>query len=96
MKAQFDWDAGNFQKCQIHGVSIEEIEELFRGPVTVFDDPAHSLSEQRLKGIGKTLRKRAILVVFTIRNLGGQQLIRPISARYMHQEEIDFYEKQKP
>ena len=96
MKAHFDWDLGNRQKCQKHGVSILEIEELFRGPVTVFDDPSHSLSEQRLKGIGKMADKRGILVVFTFRNQEEQQIIRPISARYMHQEEIDFYEKQKP
>jgi uncharacterized protein len=96
MKAQFDWDVGNRHKCQKHGVSIQEIEELFRGPVTVFDDAAHSLSEQRFKGIGKTARKRNILVVFTFRNQEGLQLVRPISARYMHQEEIEFYEKQKP
>jgi uncharacterized protein len=96
MKVQFDWDVGNRQKCQKHGVSIENIEELFRGPVTVFDDPTHSLNEQRLKAIGQTAQKRNILVVFTLRNREGQQRIRPVSARYMHQEEIDFYEKQRP
>jgi uncharacterized protein len=96
MKVQFDWDVGNRQKCQKHGVSIENIEELFRGPVTVFDDPTHSLNEQRLKAIGQTAQKRNILVVFTLRNREDQQRIRPVSARYMHQEEIDFYEKQRP
>lgn len=25
----YDWDDGNYQKCQKHGVSIEEIETLF-------------------------------------------------------------------
>ena len=96
MKARFDWDNGNRLKCQKHGVSIDEIEELFHGAVMVFDDPAHSLSEQRLKGVGKTTEGRNLLVIFTLRNQEGQQLIRPVSARYMHQEEIDFYENQKP
>jgi uncharacterized protein len=95
MNAQFDWDVGNRQKCQKHGVSILEIEELFRSPITVFDDPAHSAIEQRLKAIGKTIRQRSVLVVFTLRNREGLQLIRPISARYMHQEEIDHYAEQK-
>jgi uncharacterized protein len=54
------------------------------------------LSEQRLKGIGKTAGKRGILVVFTFRNQEGLQFIRPISDRYMHQEEIDYYETEKP
>ncbi len=25
----FDWDDGNIEKCQKHGVSLEEIEALF-------------------------------------------------------------------
>jgi len=33
--AGFDWDDGNHDKCQRHGVSIVEIETLFRGyPIT--------------------------------------------------------------
>jgi len=28
------------------------------------------------------------------REIGGQTKLRPISARYMHQEEIDYYEGQ--
>jgi uncharacterized protein len=28
--AGFKWDAGNRAKCQKHGVSLEEIEDLFR------------------------------------------------------------------
>jgi uncharacterized DUF497 family protein len=27
-----EWDEGNRDKCQKHGVSIEEIEALFRDP----------------------------------------------------------------
>jgi uncharacterized DUF497 family protein len=34
--------------------------------------------------------------VFTIRERGGRRYIRPVSARYMHQEEIDSYEKDNP
>ena len=95
MKARFDWDTGNRLKCQKHGVSVAQIEALFRGPVTVFDDPSHSLSEQRLKGIGKTSLGRSVLVVFTLRGDDGPALIRPISARFMHEKEIEFYAKQK-
>lgn len=33
----FDWDAGNRDKCQKHGVSIPEIERLFTDDLlTVF------------------------------------------------------------
>ena len=94
MPKKFDWDAGNSEKCGKHGVTLSDIEALFRGPVTVFDDPAHSLSEQRLKGIGQTLAGRRLLVVFTLRDQNGQQPLRPISARYMHKKEVQKYERQ--
>jgi uncharacterized protein len=37
-----------------------------------------------------------IFLVFTIRQKGGQRLIRPISTRYMHAKEIAWYEKENP
>ena len=95
MKSRFDWDRGNLEKCQKHRVAIDEIESLFHGDVTVFDDHTHSLSEQRLKGIGKTSSGRSLLVVFTTRVREGNRLIRPLSARFMHAKEIEFYAKQK-
>jgi uncharacterized DUF497 family protein len=32
--------------------------------------------------------------VFTLRRKGDKQMIRPISARYMHKKEIESYEKE--
>jgi uncharacterized DUF497 family protein len=52
--AGFDWDLGNRAKCAKHGVTVAEIEGLFRGPVSVFPDPAHSTTEERFKAIGRT------------------------------------------
>jgi uncharacterized protein len=37
-----------------------------------------------------------VFIVFTIRRKGDELLIRPISARYMHQKEIEAYEKENP
>jgi uncharacterized DUF497 family protein len=88
----FDWDHGNRQKCQKHGVSIAGIEGAFRGPIAVFPDPEHSAAEERFKAIGQTSAGRAILVVFTIRQHLGKRLIRPLSARYMHLKEVEYYE----
>src|SRR5271170_2071366 len=34
----FDWDEGNRAKCQKHGVSVAEIEGLFRRPVVILPD----------------------------------------------------------
>jgi uncharacterized DUF497 family protein len=92
----FDWDAGNRAKCSKHGVSVAEIEQLFDGPLMVRPDIAHSRDEERFQAIGKGKRGRSIFLVFTFRTLDGQRLIRPISARYMHRKEIEYYEKENP
>jgi uncharacterized DUF497 family protein len=88
-----EWDDGNFSKCQKHGVSIEEIEEVLHNPsVGIEPDIAHSTDEDRLWAIGRTAEGRGVFVVF-VRKLRFDGLwLRPISARYMHQKEIDYYE----
>lgn len=92
----FDWDIGNRVKCQKHGVSIDEIEGLFTRPIMILPDTVHSAAEERLWAIGRTEASRYVFLVFTVRERGGQGLIRPISARYMHRKEIDGYEKENP
>ena len=54
----------------------------------------HSIEEERFIGIGRTDEGRGVLIVFTLRTRGEAVLIRPISARYMHKKEIDYYEKE--
>ena len=88
----FQWDKGNRAKCQKHGLAIETIEELFSSGVIILPDGGHSLNEKRYRAIGKDFERRPVFVVFTIR---GDEL-RPISARYMHQKEVEAYEKDYP
>ncbi len=57
----FDWDVGNLAKCQKHGVSIGEIEEIFRGDSLVAPDVSHSKAEQRLIAVGRNAEGRPIL-----------------------------------
>lgn len=92
--AGFDWDGGNRAKCRKHGLSLAEIESLFRRSIAVFPDPAHSRAEARFKAIGATDAGRRVLIVFTLRTRNGETLIRPISARYMHRKEIDYHEEE--
>jgi len=92
--AGFDWDDGNLEKCQKHGVSVADIESLFQRPIAVSPDPTHSKGEERLKAIGKNDKGRHILIVFTLRRRKDETLIRPISARYMRQKEVDYYEEE--
>ncbi len=94
--AGLEWDRGNRAKCLQHGVSAEQIEFLFRGPVMILPDEGHSLTETRFRGIGRTAAGRHVFVVFTIREKKGKRYIRPISARYMHNQEVQHYEKENP
>ncbi len=91
----FDWSKGNQKKCQKHGVSISEIENIFTdGKVTILNDEKHSQEEKRLIAVGQGSDKRNILIVFTIRKKKKNHFIRPISARYMHQKEVKYYEEE--
>lgn len=92
----FDWDQGNRSKCQKHGVSPAAVESLFAGPVAILPDAEHSQIERRFRAIGRTKQGRAGFVVFTLRHSDDDALIRPISARYMHEKEIESYESQNP
>ena len=94
--AGFDRDTGNREKCRIHGVTADEIEQLFDGPVMILPDQVHSRDEDRHWAIGRTRIGRHVFVVFTIRERDGARRIRPISARYMHAREIAHYEKENP
>lgn len=90
----FDWDDGNFEKCQKHKVSIEEIETLFSNPkVVVAPDINHSQSEERFLAIGMSTKGKYIFLAFTLREKEDGIFIRPISARYMHEKEVQKYEE---
>ncbi|WP_082537358.1 MULTISPECIES: BrnT family toxin [unclassified Aureimonas] len=84
----FQWDDGNWPKCAKHGLTREEIEEVFRNGPRMRPDPTAS-SEERFNAVGTTHEGRHVFVVFTLRG----DLIRPISARFMHRKEIARYEQ---
>ena len=89
-------DDGNLEHCQKHGVFRSEIEGVFASPVIILPDTGHSHAERRFRAVGRTTHGRAVFVVFTIRERGGHRYIRPVSARYMHREEIESYEEENP
>lgn len=86
----FNWDEGNWPKCGKHGVSQEEIEQVLMGTPAVMSDPQSD--EPRMRAIGKTAAGRYVFMVFMLRKINAKNTLRPISARYMHQKEIDHYE----
>ncbi len=89
----FQWDEGNRAKCRKHGVSITEIEFVLSHDFAMAPDVAHSETECRFQAIGETEEGKHLFIVFTLRQQEDETFIRPISARYMHQKEVDHYEK---
>ncbi len=87
----FDWDDGNREKCCKHGVSVAEIEFVLENSDYLSDDPAHSIREQRSIAVASGPKGRVTFVAFTVRNLDGMVLLRPVSARYMHEKELRRY-----
>ena len=77
----FDWDEGNRDKSQKHGVSLEEIERFFEQDILIAPDEQHSQDESRYLGVGSGSDNRPMFVVYTLRNKNGETLIWPISAR---------------
>ena len=76
---RFEWDRRkadeNFRK---HGVSFNEAETVFRDPLAAtFDDPDHSITEQRLLTVGYASTDRLLVVSHT--EFGA--IIRIINAR---------------
>lgn len=90
--AGIDWDDGNWPKCGKHGVTRGEVEAVLLGTPSVMPDPRPD--ERRLRAIGRTTAGRYVFLVFAQRERDGAVWLRPISARFMHQKEIDHYENQ--
>lgn len=80
----FDWDDGNYSHCQAHGIGIGIIESFFTQELLYFVDKRNSDNEKRWIAVGRTQSKRLIFVAYTIRKIGDERLLRPISARYIH------------
>ena len=92
----FDWDDGNRIKCQKHGLTIAEIEAVLSGGPRVAPDILHSVAEARYIAIGDTPTGRPVFIAFTYRLKQEAWLIRPVSARFMHQREAKRYAPERP
>ncbi len=89
----FEWDpnkaANNLKK---HKVSFQEATTVFGDFLSVtFDDPDHSVDEERYITIGASYQGRLLVVSHTDRN----DTIRIISARRAISHERRFYEEGK-
>ena len=85
---EFEWDEGNIGKNKKHNVEDREAEEVFLdGNKKTFKDKLHSDGEERFRVVGKTKKKRLLLIAFTIR----KDKIRIISARNINKKEVYLY-----
>lgn len=91
--AGFDWDVGNAQKNERHGVTKAETEQVFFDPVVlIVPDIKHSTTESRFHALGISEDQRYLHITFTLR--AKATLIRVISARDMSRNERKIYESQ--
>jgi uncharacterized DUF497 family protein len=76
---RFEWDRDKAQRnLRKHGVSFDEAVTVFYDPLSAtFDDPDHSVAEQRFITIGYSSRGRLLVVSHTERG----NATRIISAR---------------
>jgi len=66
---QFEWDPEKAKKnSKKHGVSFEEAVTVFHDPLSAtFDDPDHSVNEQRFVTIGFSSQERLLVVAHSER-----------------------------
>jgi uncharacterized protein len=88
---KFDWDkqkaASNLYR---HKVSFEEAATVFGNPLSdTFDDPDHSVAEQRFLIIGHSGKGRLLFVSHT----DDGETVRIISARELTRTERKLYEQ---
>lgn len=89
---QFEWDPKKaIENLRKHGVSFDEAVTVFYDPFSAtFDDPDHSIEEQRFITIGYSSKPRLIVISHTERGRNT----RIISARPGTTRERKKHEKQ--
>lgn len=89
----FEWDVDkavlNLKK---HGISFDEAKTVFFDErAVIFDDPDHSIDEDRFLILGFSQHPRLLIVSHCIR--GDGNVIRIISARKAGKKEAKYYEE---
>ena len=84
MNTGFEWDAAkNALNLAKHGISLEDAQDIFAGPILVAEDTRREYGEVRKLAIGSLYGLVVIVVVYTER--AGR--IRLISARKANRSE---------
>ena len=88
---EFEWDPKKAEKnFKKHGISFQEAATVFGDLLAItFQDPNHSMEEDRQLTFGQSLQKRLIVVSHTKRG----ERTRIINARLMGRNERVIYEE---
>jgi uncharacterized protein len=88
---KFEWDPKKADKnLKKHGVTFPEAATIFGDPLAItFQDPDHSIEEERQLTFGQSIQQRLIVVAHTRRG----EKTRIISARLMDRNERVIYEE---
>ena len=89
----FEWDENkNDINKQKHGISFETASEVFYdNNAILFDDPDHSIGEERFLIIGSTFSSKLCIVSHCYRD--SDNIIRLISAREATKKEKAIYQR---
>lgn len=87
----FEWDVRKAARnCRTHGITFHEAATVFGDPLALtFDDPDHSISEQRFITVGISTAGELLIVAHADRD----ENIRIISARKTTLRERRHYEE---
>ena len=88
MDGRFEWDEDKNRANRLkHGISFEEAQAIFDGPIRTAPDLRKGYGEERYLAVGRLGEAIVVVVVFTPR---GQRM-RSISARKANREERRAY-----
>jgi uncharacterized DUF497 family protein len=92
---RFEWDPVKARTNQRkHGVTFEDAMHVFDDPYAWFEqDHTGGPGEQRWRAIGLAAGVVVILVVHAVREEGGQEVIRLVSARRATRKERSRYDE---
>lgn len=88
---EFEWDSGKATtNKRKHGITFQEAATVFGDPLAItFNDPDHSVDEQRFLTFGTTKAGKMVIVSHT----ESSSKMRMISARSMTRQERKIYEE---
>ncbi len=91
---RFEWDGKKSRSNRVkHGISFELAVEVFSDPFCLTISDTAAGGEERFWTIGRLENLVIVLVVHTMRDEEGEEIVRIISARKATPRERRFYEE---